>query len=118
MSKNQLRHWRRSDSFRDVLNLVRTDRLSAFTVLASSLSSPALDTLERLLTSPNGAHAVAGLKEWIGLLLKGQAEETDEITKNVFNILQLRGEISPDLLDNISPQRRRLAERLRVVDAN
>ena len=107
-SLNTLKHWKRSSpGFRDLLQLTRTDRLSAFTALASSLSQAALDALQYLLGSDKGSEKEKGLRVWLEVLrTKSGDDGAESLPQRIVNILNLKGDVPREVLDSVNPQPR------------
>ena len=107
-SLNTLKHWKRSSpGFRDLLQLTRTDRLSAFTALASSLSQAALEALQYLLSSDKGGEREKGLRVWIEVLRTRSGDDgAESLPQTIVNILNLKGDVPSAVLDSVNPRPR------------
>ena len=107
LSRETLRHWKKQPAFATVLSSIRTDRLYAFRLLCLSLSELALTAVENLLKSGKGSDQKAGVMLWKSIFRLGgpEDEEAVDLPGAVYNILNIRGDMSPELLKAINPHR-------------
>ena len=118
ISKNTVKTWKKDAAFSTVLDLLHTDRVQAFKVLGLSFFEQALDALEYLFTSSRGADKKAALQLWMAITRVGapDVEDTTTLPQQVFNILNLRGDIPKEALDMINPVRQLPAPRVLSVE--
>ena len=105
VSKDSLRQWKRNPAFADILVAVRSDQLTAFRKLSLSLTEAALSALEWLLLSPKGSDKKAGLEAWRQVFRIGAPEKQEDETlpSQIFNILNVRGDVDPRVLSMANP---------------
>lgn len=119
VTKETLRYWKRSSTFQQVLKAVRTDQLAAFRLLGMSLAGLALDSLQLLLTSPRGSDRRAGLEAFRAIFRLGAPDaplESENTVQTIFNILQVKGDVSQEALKLINPMAKALTA-VKVYDA-
>ena len=107
-SKGTLRHWKRNPAFQQVLEAIHTDKLLAFRLLALSMLELVVDSMTFLLTSDKGSDRRAGIEAWRSIFRLGAPEAQDEpaTVRDIYNILNIRGDVPAAALDMVNPQRK------------
>lgn len=117
VTKERLRRWKDNDAFMVILLAARDDKIKAFRLLSLSMAQTALEALEFLLTSPKGTDKKAGLILWTRIFQIGEPDKAEQelLPQQIFNILNLRGEIPPEVLDMVGGNRQKRLPAPRVI---
>lgn len=119
VTKDQVRHWKRSPAFRTVLGLVRTNPRQALQALAYVLAGGMqLDAIERLLRSHKGSDVKAGL-DALDRLKKGMDEQDEGVGfQQIINVLNVRGTVPEAVQQYLPTEPRRISGRSTVQDGD
>lgn len=109
VSKDRVRRWKGNHAFRTILTAIAADKLMAFRLLTLSLAEQALEAMEFLLRSPKGTDKKAGLALWGKFFQLGAGEEDGGVAlpQQIFNILNIRGDVPEAALMLANPKPRR-----------
>ena len=120
ISANTVKRWKRNAGFSAILDTIKSDKLSAFRLLSITLSERVLDALEKLLASDKGVDLKAGISAWWAIFrldIEGQTEE-QTIPQQVFNILNIKGDVPPTVLNLVNPLKQLPVPTVKDVDIN
>ena len=109
ITKGTLRYWKRNPAFLQVLDAVHTDKLLAFRLLSMSMLELVVDSMLFLLQSPKGSDRRAGVESWRAIMgvdpPKAQEQPQEDVGKTIYNILNIRGDVDPRVLNAANPMK-------------